>query len=450
MNTKPAVYCFLLDNEDRDYYILAMTLRCLERHFNSPIEFYHPWDAVILRSKPPSLVVLPNTRGDKHYFQIAKYCEEISIPVFYSESEGNYFPQSKNHYWGLNNEKRPLSGLTTVWNHTVKKKLISEKILNEDQIKVTGGAGFDRFQYLRTVDKGVFLKSINQGDKKLIITYAGWAFGKIHNKEINNILFNIGFDKTMGLDWIVRNRDVVNDMLKHAVINNPDVLFILKKHPKENFVTDTRDSPNEMNNLADFPNVFYAKSEFAIQDLIGVSDLWTAFESTSIIEAWLMNKPTLILNGVRDFNRSDIIDGCIAANNGNQFQQAIDAISSQAVGYFDNPDLFEKRKSIIEDSIGFSDGLSGYRAFKEFIAIHQPVQYIQQPKRQWIFERRKLILNVFGIFYRKNIFSRIWKLKKLVGIFENLELKVVKARYAEEKTQIDEFLDRSVADSLRK
>jgi len=205
-----------------------------------------------------------------------------------------------------------------------------------------------------------------------------------------------------------------------------------------------------VNNLADFPNVFYAKSEFAIQDLIGVSDLWTAFESTSIIEAWLMNKPTLILNGVRDFNRSDIIDGCIAANNGNQFQQAIDAISSQAVGYFDNPDLFEKRKSIIEDSIGFSDGLSGYRAFKEFIAIHQPVQYIQQPKRQWIFERRKLILNVFGIFYRKNIFSRIWKLKKLVGVFENLELKVVKARYAEEKTQIDEFLDRSVADSLRK
>ena len=114
---------------------------------------------------------------------------------------------------------------------------------------------------------------------------------------------------------MAEQRDAVENALKAAIEKYPDYLFVLKKHPRENFESDLRDSRNEMNRLVAYPNVLYIKDSEEIQDLIEASDLWLAFESTSIMEAWLLHKPTLLINPDIHFTRAELYKGSAIVQN---------------------------------------------------------------------------------------------------------------------------------------
>ena len=65
--------------------------------------------------------------------------------------------------------------------------------------------------------------------KRKIIGYAGWAFGKLENKELQDLLSNINKADEEGKKWLETQRDAVESALRAAIEQYPDYLFVLKK-----------------------------------------------------------------------------------------------------------------------------------------------------------------------------------------------------------------------------
>ncbi|MEN9997726.1 MAG: hypothetical protein RI922_716 [Bacteroidota bacterium] len=437
---KKIAYCFLVSNEARDFYLLAPIIYYLENFENYSVSFEFIWDAHKIRKKRPDLVILPNSRGHLLYYQVAKYCVENEILVFNHDSEGNFNSKIDYDFWAYNADRKNLCPIQFTWNQRIKDYLINKYQLSESIVKVSGAPGFDKYAYLKPIDREALLKKHGYSSFKKVVGYAGWAFGKLYNPEINDVLSNINKPGDTGKKWLEEQRDIVENALKAAIEKYSDVLFILKKHPRENFESDYRDSRNEMNQLANYPNVFYLKDEIEIQDLIQISDLWMAFESTSIMEAWLLNIPTLIINGDASFNRVDLHTGSLHATNSEEVLKAFDELySNNNIAYFNGPEVVKKRNAIFSNSIGFADGLNHLRSMQAFKPYLADDSVKNRPSINWKFFRLYWLLHVGKYFYVPSIFKMLPKLKKTVWVFENYSLEKIKKQKREVYKDLDLF-----------
>jgi hypothetical protein len=198
---------------------------------------------------------------------------------------------------------------------------------------------------------------------------------------------------------------------------------VLKKHPRENFESDLRDSRNEMNRLTNYPNVLYLKESEEIQDLIEVSDLWVAFESTSIMEAWLSDKPTVLINPDVNFTRSELYKGSAIVNDAAAFLNVLSQFDAGDLSYFNQAELLDVRNAILSNSIGYTDGLNHLRAIKcSLEVISKRDSNLVKPRFNWTFFKRSILLNSGRFFFIESIFKRLPKFKKTVWLFKNRSL----------------------------
>jgi|TARA_B110000285_G_C15142505_1_gene631925 surface carbohydrate biosynthesis protein len=438
---KKIAYCFLVSNEPRDAYILLPYIYYLEKFENFHVQIEFIWDAHIIRKKRPDLVILPNIRGHNLNYEVAKYCSDNEILVYASDSEGNFNSEIDYNFWGYNITKELICPIQFTWNNRIKNYLNSVHNIAEKDIVVSGAPGFDKYQYLTYKSREDIISKYNLNHFNKVVGYAGWAFGKIYNKELSDVLTILEKNHDEGVAWLTEQRDIVESCLKTAIESNPDTLFILKKHPRENFESDGKDSRNEMNQLVKYPNVLYLKDEEEIQNLIAISDLWIAFESTSIMEAWLLGIPTLMINDDSNFTRSKIHEGSIVARNEAETSTAIkELFDKKNKNYFFPEDVVQRRNEIFDDSIGFTDGLNHLRcakAFSPFIASAETkaTQATFQPK----FFRLYYLLHIGKYFYIPWLFKRLPKFKKTVWVFENYSLKRVKEIQGEINQNLDHF-----------
>ncbi|MFM7006878.1 MAG: BFO_1060 family glycosyltransferase [Flavobacteriales bacterium] len=433
-------FCFLVSNEPRDFYLLLPIIYFLETYLNFEVTFEFVWDADKIRRKRPELVLLPNTRGHALYYEIGNYCLQNQIPLFAHDSEGNFNTEIPYDYWAFNQNKAPLTLPIMTWNSRVKNFLIARYQLPEDQIVITGAPGFDKYQYLEKKDKAAFLTKYGHKDKRKIIGYAGWAFGKLENKELHDLLSNINKCGAEGEKWLEQQRDAVESALRAAIEKYPDFLFVLKKHPRENFESDLRDSRNEMNRLVNYPNVLYLKDEEEIQDLIEVSDLWLAFESTSIMEAWLLAKPTLLINPDIHFTRADLYKGTAIVANSAALLEVLQQFADGDLSYFEQEQHIAERQKILANAIGFTDGLNHLRALSH---VRHKLEIEQTSSKRlplhFAFFKRALLLHLGKFFFIESLFSRLPKFKKTVWLFKNRQLSEVKTLKNEIYPALDHF-----------
>lgn len=435
--------CFLVSSEGRDFFLLMPVIYYLETFENYDVSFEFVWDAHQMRKNPPDLVLFPNTRGNHFYYEIAKYCNESGILIYSHDSEGNFSTEIDYDYWAFNLAKKSLCPVHYTWNERVKKFLMDKYDLPSEEFVVTGAPGFDKYQYMPQREKVEVLKKYGLDHYKTVVGYAGWAFGKLENKEIGDVLSNIDQPGEAGMKWMAEQRDKVEKILKTLIEANPDILFVLKKHPRENFESDLRDSRNEMNRLKDYDNVFYLKDEEDIQDLIQISDLWMAFESSSIIEAWLLGKPTMMTTPDGNFKRATLHKGSINAKSPEEAMLGLEALKRNEIEYFNSPEVVAKRSEIISSSIGFADGFNHLRVVKSFMPLlenHKKAK--QKPKLNWRYMRLYFLLHWGKPFFVKSIFQRLPKFKKVVWIFENHKLEGVKKN----KPVVTKHLDKFYAD----
>lgn len=438
--TKKKGLCFLVSNESRDYYLLVATIYYLERFENFEISFEFIWNAHKIKTQKPELVILPNERGSNLFFQVSEYCKQNNILLLSHDSEGNFNSAIDYDFWGYNTNKEIVCPIIYTWNQRIKDFLLAKYLLDSNRIFISGAPGFDKYKFLPKIDRHSLLKKYNLEKFDKIVGYAGWAFGKLCNKELSDVTLNLNMNLEAGKKWLEVQRDLVEKCLETVIQKYPNVLFILKKHPRENFESDYRDSRNEMNQLSHYPNVLYLKDQEDIHDLIQISDIWMAFESTSIMEAWLMNIPTLMINPDINFKRVDIYHGSLIVKNTTEIETAFDQFFNQNNNsYFFHPDVLEKRNNIIKNSIGYDDGFNHLRVIKAFKPYLNNLNSPKKIQLNWKFLRLYLLLHIGKLFYFKVIFEKLPKFKKTIWIFENYKLK--KIRHSREKVykDLDQF-----------
>ena len=225
-------------------------------------------------------------------------------------------------------------------------------------------------------------------------------------------------------------RKKIEGILINLIEANPDILFILKLHP-----SSVQDELTEIGNIGKYPNVIKIRGEeMAIADAINICDIWMAFESTTCLEAWLMNKTTLVIDAAESgLRRSEIVGGSPRLNSETEIQTFIDEFfEKNKSDKFDR--LESEREDIIHKIIEHSDGLNHVRAAKLIQRV-----FIQNSKRELKYIGVWLKRTCLNCFRKASYFTVLDKipiirryhryLKKLEGMYDYEERKIISMRY---------------------
>jgi len=430
------VFCYLDNALGRDTEIVLPVCYALEKYHNCKISYFFIWDIFEIRKHIPDMVLLPNTRGHHMYVEIAEYAYNNDIKVLALESEGNFKTDGSFNYWGYNTQKKIYQEWVTCWSDRTRDYL--KKIMNSetDQKKVvtTGGTGFDKYKILENASQQALLEKYGKKGYKKVIGYAGWAFGKLYGAH-KAISFNLVYPGELEkkYKWVEDHRIFVRDILKEAIENNPDILFILKRHPKESFESDVREGKNEMNELLDYPNVLYIRKEEDVKDLISISNLWMGFKTTTALEAWILGKPTILINDGHPYSIDNLYDGSVKVENAQQLQHYISELyDNGSIKDFNGQEKSRIRESIIADSIGFADGLNHMRAVDYFSKSLVKRKVTYKPQFNLRHFRLYYLMHIGKYFFQKNLFKMLPLFRKTIYVFENYKLpgfKDFKAKY---------------------
>jgi hypothetical protein len=422
---KIKLLCLLDDDYGRDVEIVLPVLYFAERYLNCDLSFAFAWNAHEIYRQKPDVVFIPNATGSPFYHQIAKYAVEQNIRVFALESEGNFRTDDSFDYWGYNPDKYFYQDYICLWSKRTCDFLLDKLPQFKENIVLTGATGFDRYRIYEFEDREDFLKRKNLTGFKKIIGYAGWAFGKIYNAQGREEISLLIQD----FKWLEAQMLFVESVLKKAIENNPDILFILKRHPNEANPSIVEEGPNEMNRLKNYPNVIYITEKENIHDLINVSDIWLGFETTSALEAWLLKDiPTILINPEPDFNRDKLYMGSVLVKDYNQLQILIDEFYSKGkVESFYAEELKNCREWLIQDTIGYSDGFNHIRTG---YYLQKTIEKIDPTKHRYKFKIKffiRYLLIYFGkFFFKKEVFIKLPKFKKAIWILERYKLEKIK------------------------
>ena len=418
--------CYLEDDYGRDAQMMLPLIYFAEKYLNCNVSFKLVWDIHAIFRNKPDLILQPNTIGSKLAFLISKYAWENNIPVFSLISEGNFRTDGSFNYWGYNTDKRFYQEYICHWSKRTRD--FFNQVLPEYREKnvVTGGVGFDRYKLYRFKNKEEFIREKHLPPFQKIIGYAGWAFGKLFNKQGFEELSFLHQNDPRKIAWLKEQMHLVESILRSVIDKNPDILFILKRHPNEANPSIVGEDINEMVNLKEKNNVLYIREGESIHDLISISDIWLGYETTTALEAWLMDeKPTILINPDPDFKRDKLYKGSILVKNAHELQSYIDEFyNTRQIKDFNHPKLKEARKQLIRDTIGFDDGMNHLRAG---YYLEKTIHKINESKRTKVsFSFRYfimyLLMTIGKIFYLKNVFKKLPKFKKTIWIFENYQL----------------------------
>ena len=446
MKRKTKVLCFTDNSTGRDVEMLLPIRYYAERFLNC--EFYHALNIEIhmIYKIKPDVILQANTIGSNLYFEISKIANEQNIPLFALVSEGNFRLDGSFDYWGYNRDKKFYQDYVCCWSERTANFLKENEPEFKDKIVVTGGTGFDRYTIYKFMLKDKFLAKYNKQQYNKTIGYAGWAFGKLdHKRGREELLVWVRGDKNK-LRWIEQQRKEVETILRETIKANPDILFILKQHPQENAPERTEPVKNEMRELAGYQNVIYLCQEEAIHDLINVSDIWTCFESTTALESWLMGKQTVFINPDPNYNRDPVFQGSTLVHNALEFQNSINEyFSIGKIGSFFDPAKVSRRKELIHDIIGFGDGMNHIRASEYFKkTVERSKDSTLNSKYTFHFWHWLvyILIRIAGPFYNRNVFSRIYKLKKHLWVFENYKMEKLHQLYKKYIPFFNEFYEK--------
>jgi surface carbohydrate biosynthesis protein len=449
--SKYKVFCFVDDQQGRDVELLLPLIYQAEKYLGCEVKFLFIWDIFAIYREQPDIVILANIVGSKWLFEIARYAHEQNIPVFALISEGNYRLNGTFDFWGYNSDKKFYQEYICLWSERTKD-FFTEKLPDiADKMVLTGATGFDRYKIYQFPSKETFLKRKGLTRFKKVVGYAGWSFGKLFS-EIGRqeLKYYLKEKPDSWKEWTEKQMLEVEGILRQIIENNSDTLFILKVHPNETHPHITKESPNEMSRLKNYPNVLYIKNEEPIHDLISVSDIWMGFETTTAIEAWMLNKETVLINPDPNFSRDFTHKGSSIAETYPMVQSCIDKFyRNGGIDDFNSQEKVEFRRTIIKETIGFADGLNHLRAayyLNKTLLKSKTNQH--KPKFRLNFFIRSLEQHVGSRFYIRWLFLRLPKFKKTVCIFDRCKLKNIGVLKETYYPFLDEFYRKNNLDNF--
>ncbi len=439
--------CYLDDDHGRDVEIMIPLIYLAERELKCDVELAFMWDIHKIYRRKPDIILIPNTIGSVLHHRLTKYAHENGIKVFGLISEGIFRTNGTFNYYGYNTDKKFYQEYICHWSERTKIFLDGELPGLKDRNVVTGAVGFDRYKIYDFISEDDYLKKKGLSKFNKVVGYAGWAFGKIYNPQGLRELKAISSDVDARVRWIEDQMHKVEDMLRKAVEDHPDVLFVMKRHPNEANPSITKENPNEMIALRDYPNVLYITANENLHDIISASDIWTGFETTTAIEAWLMGKQTLFINPDPDFNRTNIFKGNPLIRTPEEFSRIIARYyETGKVEGFDSEELIKNREQIYRETIGFADGKNHLRAGYYLEKVLKTIHPGEGKSRRIRFSMKYFVMYILMVtgknFYIKGLFLQLPKFKKTIWIFDKWRLTNVKRL----KEKYQPYLDRFYSD----
>lgn len=348
------------ETDSRDENIVEPVLVYLEEKYSLRIIRDSIWYGCFkLLKYKPKMLLIANETGAIENVTIMMLAHRMGITTVSLISEGlNYYTEAnieaeyvKEQFYGHNKKKEKIVDLKLLWSETTLNKFYKyiDEIFDYD-VRVSGATGFDRYKLLTFMDKKDFLKSVNKFYEHIILII-GYGF------DNNLSIEEIKPDSKSRIEWLKKNRDKLNEIYKKLIKNNPNILFVLKCHPGDRNFART-----EFVDLKQYTNVVFLHKKIGIDHLISISDLLIAFDSTTCMEAWMLDKVTIIINPYEeDFVRSSIYKGCIMTKNYGELQSRVKEyyLSGTICDFQRRENL---RKEIIRENIGYSDGENYCRA----------------------------------------------------------------------------------------
>jgi len=355
------------------------------------------FDYYALYKYKPRLLFLTNSTGAEVNYNLVKYAKGLGLPVITLTSEGNF----KNHIldqmiWGWNIDRVLYEDIWCVWSEKTKNMVLNKHPQLEGRVRVSGAVGHDKYKLLRFMSKEEICAKYEKYGYKKIIGYAGWIFDGLHYEDGKRKIVEVYGKEIAGI--LEQEEKKVNIILKDIIKNNQDILFIIKKHPGE---IGTR---SEMTGLNNYGNAIVLKNEEAIGDLINVSDIWMNYDSSTMLEAWSLGKPTININpSIVDFTRDENYKGSIVVYSLLELQKMIDEYyGTGQIKAFEEKQA--ERKRIIKDTIQWDDGKNHIRVanfIKELLDKSKDVYYARPELKVYVKHCIYVLSKYLPVFVQK-------------------------------------------------
>ncbi len=450
-NTSFYGICFLQEDKGRDTEIVLPIVYAAEKFLNCKVDFVLKWNAHLIYKKKPDFVIIPaNCKGSKMFHEIAKYAYSQNIKIFSVVSEGNFNEKRHKNIFGYNTDKFFYQDYVCAWSKRIQLFMQEKNQAQKDQIVLTGASGFDRFKIYKFRDRKSFLAKYDKSEYNKVISYSGWAFGKVQYEQGRLELELDESKRDAKVAWTNSQRIAVRDSLKYVIEAYPDVLFVLKQHPSEYYPGLVLDQLNEMSELASYDNVLYIQGQSeGIHDVISIADIVLGFETTSAIETWIMgDTPTIFLNEDVNFPRVNTYEGCLIAKDGKELSSYIQAFYEKGtIEAFFSQDIKRKREEIIVNTIGYKDGLNHLRHLKYLnkTLLKIDVNQIKYKKSSY-FSRLYLFFRLMKPFYKLKLVSKLPWFSKFNWVFERYKLDNIKVLQEEYKPFMESFYQKKQID----
>ena len=351
-------------SNERDAHIVASVISALQHkglHCISGDIFNY---VNFLLKYRPKVLLISNFSGATINADLCRLAHSLGIKVISLVSEGNIRESNVEEMtWGHNRQQQVYFDKFLLWSERSRALVAQYYPQIADKLAVSGHTGIDRYRIFAAESKSQFLKQhfADFSADTQVVGLAGWGFDMF----METALFNqnkVGLEKAYGQPQILRFRQDFNELVaiyEQVLTANPDTIFILRRHPG---VVHTEFC--EFERFKDYPNVYFSQprvDSYNISDLISISDVWGGYETTTALEAWLVDKETFLVNpsGV-DFTRDELYKGSVIYTNAEQVNEFVgnklvftEAESAKAKSF---------RCQLISDVVGFADGGNYLRA----------------------------------------------------------------------------------------
>jgi len=311
----------------------------------------------LIRKYKPRAIFMSNTTGSSLNQKVSRYAKKHGSLVFTTISEGNLKEELVDEMvWGHNKERVAFEDLLLLWSKQSASIVVQHFPILQKIIKIGGSAGHDKY-FIRNVE-GV----CTPANKKLVVGVGCWSFEYFMEDSIYQSTYSQEIN-----DFFNDQRNKFDHILSEFIRNNPDCHFILKEHPS----IILRYLGSGIESCISLPNVSVYKNEIPIEECICQSSLWISYDSTTGLEAWLLEKQSCLLNPEKakwpiprdQLHSGQPIFGCLE-----ELEAALQRIkqNKQIHGF---QELSNQRKEIINGVIEWADGLNHVRIGNALIEI---------------------------------------------------------------------------------
>lgn len=336
------------------------------------------WDGLqSVHESKPRLLFITNTVGALENLELIRYAKRRNILGVSLVSEGNLQGDAayqSEMIWGWNKEKRLHEDVQMQWSEVSRNATLALHPELAGRVKVSGGVGFDNYKIAVAENvKETILNKYQKSGYGKVVGVGCWDFGFFYPEDTRFKVFDALYEDAQKKRFI-KDSFTFDEVLAQVAMANEDVLFLLKQHPG----VQLGHMASGITKAAQLKNVLVLTNEEPILSCIQASDIWIVYESTTAMEAWLLGKPTCLLNpSGRDFPRDRLNEGSPAFHGADQLQRMISAFYSGS----ETPEFTERagtRKQLIKDIIQWDDGLNHVRAGNEVIDL-----LVAQSRSDW-------------------------------------------------------------------